>query len=143
MFWGDFADKNKKGLQGRKLSWQAYFELYKSRRKPCISSISQEIAYHQCGALYIIITEFLYTLKRDDMQKRAIFSLFLMICTQTSCVMIYHYSVMDKKKTAILYQYCSLFLARREGFEPPETLASTVFKKLTAFPISSLTLPNR
>ena len=31
------------------------------------------------------------------MQKRAIFSLFLMICTQTSCVMIYHYSVMDKK----------------------------------------------
>ena len=24
-------------------------------------------------------------------------SLFLMICTQTSCVMIYHYSVMDKK----------------------------------------------
>ena len=33
-------------------------------------------------------------------------------------------------------------LARREGFEPPETLISTVFKKLTAFPISSLTLPN-
>ena len=51
-----------------------------------------------------------------------------MICTQASCVMIYHYSVMDKKKTAISYQYCSLFLARREGFEPPETLASTVFK---------------
>ena len=31
------------------------------------------------------------------MQKRAIFSLFLMICTQTSRVMIYQYSVMDKK----------------------------------------------
>ena len=34
-------------------------------------------------------------------------------------------------------------LVGRGGFEPPETLASTVFKKLTAFPISSLTLPNR
>ena len=62
-------------------------------------------AYHQnevlyitkAKALYIIITEFQYTLKRDDMQKRAIFSLFLMICTQASCVMICHYSVMDKK----------------------------------------------
>ena len=31
------------------------------------------------------------------MQKRAKESLFLMICTQRSCVMIYHYSVMDKK----------------------------------------------
>ena len=31
------------------------------------------------------------------MQKRASFSLFLMICTQTSCVMICHYSVIDKK----------------------------------------------
>ena len=36
---------------------------------------------------------------RDDMQKRAIFSLFLIICTQTSCVMICHYFVMDKKKS--------------------------------------------
>ena len=65
-------------------------------RRKCISS--HEVAeYHQCRALYIIITEFFCTLKRDDMQKRAIFSLFLMICTQTSCVMICHYSVMDKK----------------------------------------------
>ena len=31
------------------------------------------------------------------MQKRARESLFLMICTQASCVMICHYSVMDKK----------------------------------------------
>ena len=53
-----------------------------------IKSLSQKV--------YIIITEFQYTLKRDDMQKRAIFSLFLMICAQTSCVMICHYSVMDK-----------------------------------------------
>ena len=37
----------------------------------------------------------------------------------------------------------SVFLAQREGFEPPETLVSTVFKKLTAFPVSSLILPNR
>ena len=60
--------------------------------------IGHEVAeYHQCRALYIIITEFFCTLKRDDIQKRAIFSLFLMICTQTSCVMICHYSVMDKK----------------------------------------------
>ena len=60
--------------------------------------IRHEVAeYHQCGALYIIITEFFCTPKRDDMQKRAIFSLFLMIYTQASCVMIYHYSVMDKK----------------------------------------------
>ena len=29
--------------------------------------------YHQCGALYIIITEFQYTLKRDDMQKKSDF----------------------------------------------------------------------
>ncbi|MBQ8738974.1 MAG: hypothetical protein IJZ04_05705 [Clostridia bacterium] len=30
--------------------------------------IRHEVAeYHQCGALYIIITEFQYTLKRDDM----------------------------------------------------------------------------
>ena len=49
------------------------------------------------------------------MQKRAIFSLFLMICTQTSCVMIYHYSVMDKKMTAILYQIYSHFLVRTTG----------------------------
>ena len=27
--------------------------------------------YHQCRALYIIITEFQYTLKRDDMQKKS------------------------------------------------------------------------
>ena len=32
-------------------------------------------------------------------------------------------------------------LAQREGFEPPETLISTVFKKLTQLPVSSLTLP--
>ena len=32
-------------------------------------------------------------------------------------------------------------LARREGFEPPETLISTVFKKLTQLPVSSLILP--
>ena len=124
MFWGDFADKNKKGLQGRKLSWQAYFELYKSRRKPCISSISQEIAYHQCGALYIIITEFLYTLKRDDMQKRAIFSLFLMISTTLRAVMIYHYTVMDKKKS---YQNNTTFLVGRGEFEANRPLSIPLF----------------
>ena len=34
--------------------------------------IRHEVAeYHQCGALYIIITELFCTPKRDDMQKRA------------------------------------------------------------------------
>ena len=68
--------------------------------------------------------EFQYTLKREDIQKGAIFSLFLMICTQTSCVMIYHYSVMDKKMTAILYQNHSHFLVGRGGFEPPKSLTT-------------------
>ena len=77
--------------------------------------------YHQCRALYIIITEFFCTLKRDDMQKRSRESLFLMICTQTSCVMIYHYSVMDKKMTAILYQNYSHFLVRTTGLVGRET----------------------
>ena len=36
---------------------------------------------------------------------------------------------------------CSV--AQEEGFEPPWGFPQTVFKKLTAFPISSLTLPNR
>lgn len=79
--------------------------------------IRHEVAiYHQCKALYFIITEFKYTQKRDDMQERAKKSLFLMICTQTSCVMIYHYSVMDKKMTAILYQNYSHFLVEMRGF---------------------------
>ena len=51
-------------------------------------------------------------------------SLFLMICTQTSCVMICHYFVMDKKMTAILYQNCSHFLVERGGFEPPKSLTT-------------------
>ena len=55
------------------------------------------------------------------MQKRAKKSLFLMICTQTSCVMIYHYSVMDKKMTEILYQNYSHFLERVMGIEPTTT----------------------
>ena len=52
------------------------------------------------------------------MQKRAIFSLFLMICTQTSCVMICHYSVIDKKMTEILYQNYSHFLVEVRGVGP-------------------------
>ena len=100
-----FTTKNKKGLQIKSLSQKVYI-------------IRHEVAvYHQCKALYIIITEFSCTLKRDDMQKRAKKSLFLMIYTQTSCVMIYHYSVMDKKMTVILYQNYSLFLVRVTGLE--------------------------
>ena len=84
--------------------------------------IRHEVAeYHQCGALYIIITEFQYTLKRDDMQKRAIKSLFLMIYTQTSCVMICHYSVMDKK---ILVPKNEDFLVGAGGFGPPKSLTT-------------------
>ena len=41
-----------------------------------------------------------------------------MISTTLRAVMICHYSVMDKKKTAILYQNCSLFLVRETGLEP-------------------------
>ena len=48
-----------------------------------------------------------------------------------------------KQKNMGITTVIPIFLARREGFEPPEALTSTVFKKLTAFPISSLTLPNR
>ena len=33
------------------------------------------------------------------------------------------------------------FMARRKGFEPLEALTSTVFKKLTQLPVSSLILP--
>ena len=62
----------------------------------------QSIVYHNYGVFC--------TLKRDDMQKRAIFSLFLMIYTTLRAVMICHYSVMDQKMTAILYQNYSHFL---------------------------------
>ena len=55
------------------------------------------------------------------MQKRARESLFLMISTTLRAVMICHYSVMDKKMTAILYQNHSHFLVGRGGFEPPKS----------------------
>ena len=42
----------------------------------------------------------------------------LMISTTLRAVMIYHYSVMDKKMTAILYQNYSHFLERITGLEP-------------------------
>ena len=58
------------------------------------------------------------------MQKRAIFSLFLMISTTLRAVMIYHYSVMDKKMTAILYQNYSLFLVGEGGFGPPKSVTT-------------------
>ena len=55
----NFTAKNKKGLEIKSLSQKVYI-------------IRHEVAeYHQCKALYIIITEFFCTLKRDDMQKRA------------------------------------------------------------------------
>ena len=61
-------------------------------------SLSGEIySFISLSGEYLFITGFQYTLKRDDMQKRAIFSLFLMIYTTLRAVMIYHYSVMDKK----------------------------------------------
>ena len=50
------------------------------------------------------------------MQKRAIFSLFLMISTTLRAVMIYHYSVMDKKITVTLYQNYSYFLVGEAGY---------------------------
>ena len=54
-----FTAKNKKGLQIKSLSQKVYI-------------IRHDVAvYHQCKALYIIITEFFCTLKRDDIQKRA------------------------------------------------------------------------
>ena len=108
----NFRLKTKKGLEIKSLLQEVYI-------------IRHEVAeYHQCRALYIIIMEFQYTLKREDIQKGAIFSLFLMICTQTSCVIICHYSVMDKKMTAILYQNHSHFLVGRGGFEPPKSLTT-------------------
>ena len=84
--------------------------------------IKHEVAvYHQCKALYIIITEFLYTLKRDDMQKRAKKSLFLMICTQTSCMMICQTCGLDKKRTKLLLRS---FLVGRDGFEPSKSVTT-------------------
>ena len=58
------------------------------------------------------------------MQKREKKSLFLMISTTLRAVMICHYSVMDKKMTAILYQNYSHFLVGRGGFEPPKSKTS-------------------
>ena len=51
--------------------------------------------------------------KRDDIQP-----IELMIYTTLRAVMICHYSVMDKKMTAILYQNYSHFLERETGFGP-------------------------
>ena len=50
------------------------------------------------------------------MQKRAKKSLFLMICTQTSCVMICHHSVMDKKSRIKMIRlfWCGKCLALRK-----------------------------
>ena len=53
-----------------------------------------------------------------------------MICTQTSCVMIYHYSVMDKKMTAILYQNYSHFLVPETGVEPVRLLHRGILSPL-------------
>ena len=50
----------------------------------------RSIVYHHYGVL-------IHAKSVMICKKRAKKSLFLMICTQTSCVMIYHYSVMDKK----------------------------------------------
>ena len=54
---------------------------------------------------------------------------------------------MQKYKEKHGFMHCFLHKSRvlvgRGGFEPPDSSPSTVFKKLTAFPISSLTLPNR
>ena len=71
-------------------------------------SLMRSIVYHHYGVLTHAKSVMICKKERNK-------SLFLMICTQASCVMIYHYSVMDKKKTAILYQYCSLFLWK--GYE--------------------------
>ena len=51
-----------------------------------------ENEYISLSGEYLIITEFQDTLKRDDIQPKG-----LMISTTLRAVMIYHYSVMDKK----------------------------------------------
>ena len=51
-----------------------------------------ENEYISLSGEYLIITEFQYTLKRDDIQPKG-----LMISTTLHAVMICHYSVMDKK----------------------------------------------
>ena len=50
----------------------------------------RSIVYHHYGVLTHAKSVMICKKERNK-------SLFLMICTQTSCVMIYHYSVMDKK----------------------------------------------
>ena len=88
-------------------------------RRKCISSVRKRAylafgrVYHQCGALYIIITEFQYTLKRDDIQPKG-----LMISTTLRAVMICHYSVMDKKRLQFCIKITVFFLAGIDGFEP-------------------------
>ena len=66
----------------------------------------RSLVYHQAAGD-------LCTLKRDDMQKRAIFSLFLMISTTHRAVMICHYSVMDKKSRIILIRLFCLRAIKR------------------------------
>ena len=73
------------------------------------------------------------------MKKRAIWFSVLMICTQISCVMIYHYSVMDKKMTAILIRNCSHFLVRTKGFAP---LAARPDKRLSIVWFAVMSLCN-
>ena len=51
-----------------------------------------ENEYISLSGEYLIITEFQYTLKRDDIQPKG-----LMISTTLRAVMICHYSAMDKK----------------------------------------------
>ena len=78
------------------------------------------ILYITINCYYLLISQRLAVVYHHYERK---YNLRLMIYAcgddiQTKGLMIYHYSVMDKKMTAILYQNCSHFLVRETGLEP-------------------------
>ena len=87
-----FMAKNQKGSEIKSLSQKVYII-----RHEVAEYHPSENEYISLSGEYLIITEFFCTLMRDDMQKRAKKSLFLMISTTLRAVIICHYSVMDKK----------------------------------------------
>ena len=115
-----FTAKNQKGLH------------FNHFCRKCISSDTKWLNIINAKHCISSLRSFFCTLMRDDMQKRARESLFLMICTQASCVMICHYSVMDKKrlqfciKITVFFDGGSWVFTKGEYFSPCRLQASLV-----------------
>ncbi len=87
----------------------------KSRRKPCISSIPQGIAYHQYGVLYIIKPQ---KNTRWRVMRCKGGSPPLMICTALRAAMICQACGLDKQKRNFWYTKVPFLLVRETGLEP-------------------------